>query len=209
MTRKIIIVLISGLIAVITIYSIENSRPKMEHHHHEGMMMSDDHFQMHKEEPNRIAPVFSLIDQSGRVFSSIDLQGKIWLFNLFYSSCPSICPVVSPELQALLAEFPELHVVSVTVDPDTDTFEQIESYAKKYNADPARWHIVRGELDRVKEISVQGFGMGVSDNPMEHSLSIAIVDRHGFIRGYFRGTEKDKVQELKVLLHKLFAHTPE
>jgi protoheme IX farnesyltransferase len=58
---------------------------------------------------------FTLTDQSGAMFSSESLQGKPWIVNLFFTNCPSVCPVVMKKVAAIRAALPGIAALSVTV----------------------------------------------------------------------------------------------
>jgi cytochrome oxidase Cu insertion factor (SCO1/SenC/PrrC family) len=69
-------------------------------------------------------PDFSLTSQSGQPFSSRALDGKIWVANFLFTSCPGPCPRMSWQMRRLaldLRDLPQVRFVSFTVDPERDT----------------------------------------------------------------------------------------
>lgn len=118
------------------------------------------------------APAFALTDQTGRPFSSEQLNGKVAVVGFIYTHCPDICPMLTAQmrqLQNLLAHAGLLGdkavLVSITVDPERDTPEVLARYAEQFGADPAAWHFLTGDLTTVRQAVVDGFhlAMGKGD----------------------------------------------
>jgi protein SCO1/2 len=70
--------------------------------------------------------------------------------NFVFTSCPTICPVMSQafaQLQEKLGERDEkVHLVSISLDPEYDTPARLLEYAKKFHAG-ARWHFYTGTVE--------------------------------------------------------------
>lgn len=90
-------------------------------------------------------------------------------------------------------------VISITVDPETDTPAKLREYADKYGAGK-NWWFLTGSLEETFRLAREGFKLPVEVNPpasavrdgkMLHSTKIALVDGQGRIRGYYNGTEAD------------------
>lgn len=148
-------------------------------------------------------PNFELVNQDGQPFGSAQLAGKIWIADFIYTSCPGPCPMISTrmsELQKPLEET-DVHLVSFSVDPTRDTPEVLRNYAEKLHTEPKRWDFLTGPKSVIYDLSHNGFKLAVSDGNNEagipvHSTRMALVDRHGEIRGYYEGTEADAVTKL-------------
>lgn len=150
---------------------------------------------------------FELTDSSGRAFGSEQLEGKVWVADFVFTSCAASCPVLTTnmaELQKDLADTPEVHYVSVSVDPVTDTPDVLAKYAAEYSADTSRWHFLTGTEDRIQDLTVNGFKVGSVDEPLFHSNRFVLVDSTRSIRGYYTGTEAGDMlrlrQDIKSLL---------
>lgn len=145
------------------------------------------------------APEITLTDARGESFSSDTLAGKVWVVDLFFTSCATMCPIMTDNLTKVMAPFadnPDVHFVSISVDPETDTPERMTEYAGMYEADLDRWHFLTGPVETVGELSVKGLKLGSMDDPTQHSDRYVLVDRHGMIRAYYRGTEAESVADL-------------
>jgi len=162
-----------------------------------------------KDELPRFEPVseFTLTDSNASTFSSYSLKGKVWVANMFFTSCQGPCPIMSAHI-ARLAEMykkmPEVNFVSISVDPERDTPEAMTEYAEKFKADTSRWHFLTGEMDEIVDIAVNKFYIGSADNPRLHSTRFVLIDQTGQIRGYYKGDEKEGVELLAQDIRKLF-----
>lgn len=147
-------------------------------------------------------PPFVLTNQNGEPFGSAQLQGKIWIADFVYTTCPGPCPMISSrmsETQKPLRDT-DVKLVSFSVDPAHDTPEVLRGYAEKLNAQPGRWEFLTGDQQTIYRLSRDGFklAVGAGDKPGEpmHSTRVILVDRHGRIRGYYDATEADAVTRL-------------
>jgi len=148
-------------------------------------------------------PSFQLVNQNGQSFGSAQLAGRIWIADFIYTSCPGPCPMISTRMSELQKplEKTDVHLVSFSVDPEKDKPEVLRGYAEKLHADPKRWDFLTGAKSAIYDLSHDGFKLAVSDGSDEagipvHSTRMALVDRHGQIRGYYEATEADAITRL-------------
>ena len=151
-------------------------------------------------------PSFSLTDQTGQTFASDQLAGKIWIGNFIFTRCPATCPIQTANLSALQPRLQQLdggkgniHLLSITVDPEYDTPNILSEYAARADADTEHWHFLTGAREEIWPLCKQGFKLAVGDNPPEanslimHSSKLILVDGQGRIRGFFEGTTEEGV----------------
>jgi protein SCO1/2 len=137
----------------------------------------------------RITP-FELTDSRNQTFDTKELSGHVWVADLFFTTCSSVCPVLSKNMASLYRSYKlnkKVHFLSITVNPDTDTPEILAQYAKKYNADPNRWHFLTGPIETIQDISVNKLKIGNKEEPVFHSQYFVLIDAQGWIRGYYDG----------------------
>jgi protein SCO1/2 len=141
-------------------------------------------------------PAFSLTDQRGQPFGSRELSGKVWVANFIFTSCQTMCPVLTQKMAEVGRRGrrlgPDFHLVSFSVDPDRDTPSRLAEYATRHGADAHKWSFLTGPLDSVQHAVVDGFKIGVerrktADDFWEivHGEHLVVVDRQSRIRGYF------------------------
>lgn len=158
-------------------------------------------------------PEFAFTNQEGKTIGRKDMEGKITIVDFFFTSCPSICPVMSKEMERVNDMFrnnPEVQILSISIDPEYDTPEILQEYADEHHATPGKWHFLSGSKLETYELARCGFilptvdGLGNPDDFI-HSDKFTLVDDQGRIRGYYSGTNREDVDllmlETKVLLH--------
>ena len=142
---------------------------------------------------------FKLSNSSGTTTSLNDLKGKVWVADFIFTTCGGICPVMSANMAKLHRSYVlvnDVRLVSISVNPDTDTPAVLTAYAKRYKADTNKWFFLTGAETDIQKMVVGSFKLGKIDEPIFHSGYFTLVDRQGNIRGYYDGTDKDKVTQL-------------
>jgi protein SCO1 len=158
-------------------------------------------------------PDFTLVNQRNEAVGSAEMKGKITVVDFFFTSCPSICPVMSSEMERvndMFREEPNLQIFSISIDPTYDTPEILQEYANKHKAKAGKWDFLTGDKEEIYQLAKCGFilptldGMGVPDD-FAHSDKFVLIDEQGRIRGYYSGTNREDVDllvlEAKVLLY--------
>jgi protein SCO1 len=149
---------------------------------------------------------FAFTDKSDRPVTQNDLKGKVWVVACFFTCCTESCPALSgsmARLQHELAGERDLRLVSLTVDPATDTAEKLKVYAENYGAQEERWLFLRGPQADVEDFVKGRLHLGVEANPnaptgsrVMHSNKLTVIDKQGHIRGYFDGTGPESERDL-------------
>ena len=156
-----------------------------------------------------------LLNQNGQSLRLPDLQGKVTLFNFIFTSCSSVCPVQTHALVQMLDGLPpevrtRVHLVSVSLDPLSDTPQALKVFAKRFNADRDNWSFVTGrpqDIERLAE-SLWLFQNGKGRAALEtHDISLWIIDVQGSVRLRLGGNPPD-AQRLARELGQLSAARP-
>ena len=155
--------------------------------------------------PGGVARPFTLTERSGEEFDSRSLRGKVWLASVFFANCPGPCFRENQALADILRSIqdPDFMVVSVTCDPENDTPESLRRYAERFEADPARWKFLTGDMATIKEIANGTFLL-----PAEvgvHSERGVVFDREGRLRGSYHLLQADRVKLLEKLIREVLA----
>ena len=147
---------------------------------------------------HKIRP-FKLKNQFGREVSLDEWKDKIIIVDFFFTSCAGPCPMMSRKMrrvQDAVADYPEVRLVSFTVDPARDTPPVIAGYARKFSADPARWFFLTGRMEQIHELSRNVFMLGDVKGDLEHSTRFVLVDRRSRIRGFYQSSESEDMKRL-------------
>jgi protein SCO1/2 len=166
-----------------------------------------------KDTTQHYIPEFAFTSQEGKTIGRAEMNGKITIVDFFFTSCPSICPVMSKEMQRVNDMFrdePQVQIMSISIDPEYDTPAVLKDYAEEHQAIPGKWHFLSGPKTETYQLARCGFviptidGNGVPDD-FVHTDKFILVDELGRIRGYYSGTNREEVDllmlETKVLLN--------
>ncbi|MEZ4808191.1 MAG: SCO family protein [Flavobacteriales bacterium] len=159
-------------------------------------------------------PPFRFTDQFGRPFTDEMTRGKITVVDFFFTRCTTICPKMSVQMQQLQLKlddpaYKDVLFLSHTVDPDHDTPEVLNAYARKLQADTARWKFLTGDKADIYLLGADGYYLAAREDVMApdgflHSEQFVLVDKDRHIRGYYDGTTAEGMNaiaaDLKMLL---------
>ena len=150
-----------------------------------------------------IAP-FALVDQNEHPFGTDQLRGKVWIADVFFTSCPDICPLQTSQMANLQRRLPhDVWMVSVSVDPEVDTPARMREYAARYRADTTRWAFLTGDRDAVTRATTLSLRLGMGDRTagetnysIGHSSRFLLIDRNLTLRGIY-DTDGDGMNALE------------
>jgi len=147
-----------------------------------------------------------LVNQDSQVMGFRQLGGKVYVAEFFFSSCKSICPLMTSQMARIQDVIKQEHweekvnLLSHTVDPKQDTPSRLKEYAQMHGADPKIWNFVN--LDSaVYKLAQNGYGLSAfpsmeAEGGYFHTDQLTLVDEHFHIRGYYDGTSTASVNEL-------------
>lgn len=172
-----------------------------------GPQMGDDAFTV---------PKFSLIDQNGAEFSHRDLEGKVRLVDAFFTSCPTICPVISSQLARVHDQLwaaglqDEVRIISHTVDPENDTPERMLDYGNRLGADHGVWKFLTGPVEELYPLLQDGYlltalASDTAAGGFFHSDQVILVDSKGHLRGSYDGTRTSDIDKMLEAVMQLLA----
>ncbi len=145
-------------------------------------------------------PSYRLVDQDGRTRTPDELRGSVWVADFIFTSCKSVCPVLSSKMvqvQRAIAD-PRLKFVSFSVDPERDTPEALRAYAKRWAPDETRWTLLATTKESLTAVS-KGMKTFVEQQPdpdaTVHSAELFLIDGKGQVRGLY-STDGESFEEL-------------
>ena len=151
-------------------------------------------------------PPFELLDNFGQSFTEENISGEIWVADLIFTTCAGPCPIMSTEMRSLHKYYlgnKNIHMVTITVNPDYDSPEVLTEYGERYDADFDKWHFLTGKYENIQSLIANGFKMGDIEEIVFHSTRFALIDPNMNIRGYYMGTESKDVKKLMGDIKKL------
>lgn len=144
-----------------------------------------------------------------------DLRGKILVVDFFFSGCSAQCLTLGSrmsEVEALTAQADDVALLSLSVDPRTDTPETLARYAKTFTSDTNRWLFLTGDKGQIYKLIKESFLLPVAeseearralDGPFIHSDRIALVDKKGVVRAYYEGMDAQTPQKIRLGIEQL------
>lgn len=144
---------------------------------------------------------FSFVNQENKVVTPETLADRIYVTDFFFTSCPSICPIMKRQMTRVYDVFKEQQddfmLLSHTIDPEHDTVQVLKNYSDGLEVDPSLWLMVTGDQDEIFAMA-KHYMLGAMKNDdvpggYIHSGSFVLVDRKKRIRGYYNGTDPEKV----------------
>ena len=138
-----------------------------------------------------------------------DLKGKILVVDFMFTTCPTICPQLTSNMEAIQYSFRKdpsrksrldtaIHFISITVDPERDSFPVMRKYADDRKLNHKNWWFLTGSREDIynyarKELRVTvGEGEeGIDD--FLHTQKIVVLDTMRYIRGYYDGLDTAEI----------------
>lgn len=158
------------------------------------------------------APSFSFTNQYGNTISNETYKGKVYVVDFFFTSCPTICPIMTHNMVKVQNAFTDnsIGIASFSIDPENDTPEVLLDYAQQHGVTNPNWHFMTGNEQDIYNLSNVGFniyaGKGNADEEFEHSGLFALIDQQGNIisrkdeKGnpivYYKALEKEGIEAL-------------
>jgi len=152
---------------------------------------------------------FSLINQLGETVTEAIVKDKIYVADFFFTTCQTICPKMSTQMQRVQEEFiddDEVMILSHTVYPENDSVEVLKDYAEEYGVDINKWVLLTGDkkhiydLARTSYFAVTTKGSGDAEDFI-HTENFILVDKDKRLRGFYDGTSPEDIDRLIEDIH--------
>lgn len=147
-------------------------------------------------------PDFSFTNQNGEEVSQSNVEGKIYVTDFFFTSCPTICPKMSKNMLELAEKYSNndrIVFLSHSIDTRHDSVPVLKRYSEKLNA-PNNWHFVTGNKEDVFGIAEKYMVSAAEDEHAPggviHSGAFILLDGKRRIRAYYDGTKHEEMAKL-------------
>jgi protein SCO1/2 len=147
---------------------------------------------------------FVLTDQRDAPFELSNLTGQVVIVAFAYTTCPDVCPLITASLRQVQIgltreERKQVHLLTVTTDPEIDAPKVLSAYGKRYGADFDNWSFLTGEVSALGKVW-RNFGVGVKRKGrglVDHTPLTAIVDQKRLMRFAYVGPSPDSKAVLR------------
>jgi len=158
-------------------------------------------------------PPFKFTNQNGETVTEKDYEGSIYVADFFFTTCPTICPVMTKQMNQLIWQLEgkvqgNVKFLSFTVNPEHDTPEVLAKYAEDNKVNDKIWNMVTGDRNEIYRLGVESFKLPAQEDALApggflHSNQFVLIDEDRHIRGYFDGTSSEQIRILAADIKKL------
>lgn len=142
---------------------------------------------------------FKFTNQNGKTITQKDYEGKIYVADFFFTTCPTICPKMTNNmawLQNQLKDNPKVMLLSHSVTPDIDSVPVLKKYAIEKGVNDSKWNLVTGDKKDIYYIARKSYLAVKTGDPSEmydmvHTENFVLVDAKRRVRGFYDGTNLD------------------
>lgn len=183
-------------IATISIVSCDNSSRKLP-------IMGERDF-VNGDSVYHTIPDFSFINQDSSIITNKTYEGKIYVADFFFTTCPTICPVMKKQMLRVYEKYkenPKVGILSHTIDPRHDSVKVLKEYASQLGINGKMWNFVTGEKSKIYEIGEKSYYVTAGEDSTAaggiiHSGAFILVDTKRRVRGVYDGTKETDVTKL-------------
>jgi protein SCO1/2 len=164
---------------------------------------------------NHTVSGFELQDQNGAITDSSYVEGKIHVADFFFTTCQTICPIMSGKMGVLQSEFADddrVRFLSFSVLPEQDSVPVLKAYADAYEVPYAQWRLLTGQREDIYSLARKSYftlkptEVGQGDGGLSdfiHTNNFVLVDSQSRVRGYYDGTSDRDIDRLKKDIERL------
>lgn len=147
---------------------------------------------------------FAFTNQNGKTITQKDYQDKIYVADFFFTTCPTICPIMTDNmvwLQEQIKNNPKVMLLSHSVTPDIDSVSVLKAYAERKGVIDNKWNLVTGDKKDIYYIARKSYLAVKTGKPdelydMVHTENFVLVDQQRRVRGFYDGTRREEVEKL-------------
>jgi protein SCO1/2 len=157
-------------------------------------------------------PFFYFRNQDSNIVKSTDMKGKVWIADFFFTTCQTICPIMTTNMKRLNEKTKDLEdkvqFISFSINPDHDTPSQLKRYINHHHISTKNWEFFTGNEEETHRLGIENFQVFAgrddeAEDGFAHSGAFTLVDREGYVRGVYLGTDEKQVKQLEIDLRKL------
>src|SRR6202012_5810628 len=149
-------------------------------------------------------PAFHFINQYGDSISQKNVAGKIYVADFFFTTCPSICPIMARNMVKVYNKFKsddQIRILSHSIDPQHDSVAILKKYADKLGVAGNTWWFLQGKKEDIYTIGEKNYLVAMHPDANTpggfiHQGYFVLVDKQRRVRGAYDGTQPDQVDNL-------------
>ncbi|UII79501.1 SCO family protein [Flagellimonas sp. CMM7] len=153
---------------------------------------------------NHTVADFELINQNGETITQDAYKNKVYVTDFFFTSCPSICPVMTNNMAKIQNEFlsdDNIMLLSISVTPNVDDILKLRDYADNKGVIDSKWNVTTGNKQHIYQLARKSY-FAVTDEgdgglqDFIHTPNFILVDKQKQIRGIYNGIDDNEILRL-------------
>mgnify|MGYP001285940703 FL=1 len=147
---------------------------------------------------------FKLVNQNNNIVTNDFYDGKIYVADFFFTTCPGICPIMKENMIDLQNEFiydDQIMLLSHTVTPEIDSVSVLKDYSIENGVLDSKWNLVTGDKKQIYNLARKSYLVAEDIESelkydMIHTENFVLIDPLRRIRGFYDGTNDDSIDKL-------------
>lgn len=151
---------------------------------------------------------FKFTNQDGAAVTEKNLEGKVFVTEYFFTTCPNICPALNTNMRKVYDQYKDesgFVIVSHTCNPETDSAARLKWYADSMQVNTSKWWFLTGRKDSLYNMARQSYLLDDPKNNLVkiedqfmHTQFFALVDKAGQVRKIYDGLKEAEVKQLNL-----------
>jgi len=149
-------------------------------------------------------PAFRLVNQDSLAVTNHDFDGKIYVADFFFTSCPDVCPIIQRNMLKVYKKYKNnqtVKLISYTIDAKYDVPSRLKQYANKLGIAGTQWELLWGAKQEIYSLAKNDYMVSVDDDTkgpggFAHEGYFVLVDQQKRMRGVYDGTNEHEVDKL-------------
>ncbi|WP_345213468.1 SCO family protein [Mucilaginibacter gynuensis] len=149
-------------------------------------------------------PAFRFLNQDSTMIDNHLFDGKIYVADFFFTSCPSICPIMHRNLLKVYEKYKDnknVMLLSHSIDFKYDVPHVLKAYATRLGISGQQWQFVHGSKEEIYGLAQRDYLVSVSADAKApggyvHQGYLVLVDKQKRVRGAYDGTKEEQTEQL-------------
>ncbi|MEQ8927107.1 MAG: SCO family protein [Fulvivirga sp.] len=154
---------------------------------------------------------FKFVNQDSNWITQDTFKDKIYVADFFFTSCPTICPIMKTQMLRVYDKFennPDVLILSHSIDPKHDSVAVLKEFADRLGVSSDKWHFITGQKEDIFKVGQTSYMVSASEDPTApggylHSGAFILIDKERRVRGLYDGTKPEAVDKLMLDIDRL------
>lgn len=156
---------------------------------------------------------FSFINQDGKIVTDKDVEGKVYVAEYFFTTCPGICPTMNTNMKQVYEKFKnekDFLILSHTSDPERDSVQTLKKYADSLGVNTAKWIFLTGRKDSLYSTARISYTIDDPANNLKsiedqflHTQFWALVNQKGEVKKVYDGLKESEINSMVKEIEKM------